>query len=139
MKRIIETEWIGKKAFESTIGEHSIIMDTIAENGGTNKGPSPLPLLMSSYAGCMGIDTISILTKKKIQVDEFKIITEGITNDDHPHYYKEIRTVFQFKGRDLPYDIIADAVDQAENKYCGICATLKKAVTIINEVKLISD
>ena len=138
MKKTIETNWLGQKAFESNIGEHKIVLDTIIENGGTNKGPSPLPLLMSSYAGCMGMDTISILTKKNIKVDEFKIITEGTINDEHPYYYKEVRTIFQFTGKDLPYDIIADAVDKAENKYCGICATLKKSVKIINEVKLIN-
>lgn len=139
MKKTIETHWQGQKTFESHIGEHKITMDTIAENGGRNEGPSPLPLLMASYAGCMGIDTISILTKKRVQVEEFKVITEGTFNDEYPRYYKEIEATFQFKGKDLPYDVIADAIKQAETKYCGISATLIKAVKINIKINLINS
>jgi len=138
MKKTIETAWVGSKTFETTIGDHKIILDTTIENGGQGKGPSPLPLLMSSYAGCMGIDIIAILTKKGIIVNDFKIITEGVINDEDPHYYKEINAIFQLKGKDIPISVVESAVENSAEKYCGISATLKKAVNINTKVELIN-
>ena len=63
MKTKLNVSWKGKMAFETKIGDHTLLMDAAEENGGDNNGPRPKLLLMAALAGCTGMDVVSILKK----------------------------------------------------------------------------
>lgn len=137
MKNTIEVKWMGDMAFEAIIQEHRILMDAKEETGGHNQGPRPKPLLMVSLAGCTGMDVISILKKMKVNPVEFNIRVEGGMADDHPKLFTSMHIIYEFRGDDLPLDKLSRAIELSQDKYCGVNASLKKAMPVTWEIRLL--
>lgn len=136
MKITVNTEFKGGMTFESSIGNHKIIIDSSEENGGNNNGPSPKPLLLSSLAGCTGMDIVSLLKKMRVKYDYFNILTEGLTADEHPKKYLEISVIYQLKGNDINYESVLKAVMLSKDKYCGVAASLKDSIKLIYIIEI---
>jgi putative redox protein len=136
MKDVINVRWAGDMAFEAIVDEHRILVDANPKVGGKNTGPRPKPLLMVSLAGCTGMDVISILKKMKVEVSGFNVKVEGMLNEEHPKLFTAIHLIYEFTGNSLPVDKIKHAIELSQEKYCGVIATLKKAVKISYEIKI---
>lgn len=118
-------------SFNATIDEHVVRLDTVAESGGNNSGPSPKKLLLAGLAGCSGMDVVSILAKMKQPLTWFNIRVEAEQTDDHPKVYKTIRIVYEFKKSDgLDAEKVSRAVQLSQDTYCGVAAMLRKGSEI---------
>ena len=137
MKDAINVEWTGEMAFTAVVNNHAIVLDASPDVGGKNKGPRPKPLLMASLAGCTGMDVISILKKMKVEPDSFIVKVKADLTDEHPKYYTAIKLVYEFTGRNLPADKIRRAVELSQERYCGVSATLKKALDLSYEINIL--
>lgn len=136
MKTSLDISWKEKMAFETVINGHTLIMDAAAEVGGEDKGPRPKQLILASLAGCTGMDVVSILKKMRVEVDDFKITVEADITEEHPKQFTKMHVIYQFKGKNLPEDKIQNAVTLSQEKYCGVSATLKKAVEMTFEIRI---
>lgn len=136
MKDAIIVRWTGDMSFEATVNEHRIVLDAAPQVGGNNSGPRPKPLLMTSLAGCTGMDVISILKKMKVEVSAFDVKVEGTLTDEHPKQYTSMHLIYEFTGNNLPFDKLKHAIELSQEKYCGVSATLKKAVDLSYEIKI---
>jgi putative redox protein len=136
MKSIVKTKWKGQMTFESMVSEHLLTMDAKTEFGGMDKGPRPKELLLSSLAGCSGMDVASLLEKMRVEIKDFDISIEAELTEEHPKVYKYMHIVYEFYGHDLPIEKIQKAVDLSQNKYCGVSAMFKKAFPVTYEIKL---
>ena len=77
MIHTITTEWQHNMVFTSDNPSGlSVQIDSSEEFGGTQSGLRPKALMLSSLAGCSGLDVISFLTKMRVTVDNFKIINK---------------------------------------------------------------
>ena len=66
----ITAYWEGDMQFSSTNPSgNSFFIDTTPENGGENNGMHPKALMLSSLAGCTGLDVLALLKKKHIELD----------------------------------------------------------------------
>lgn len=137
MKDVVNVHWEGEMAFEANVSEHRLLFDAKPEVGGNNRGPRPKALLMASLAGCTGMDVVSILKKMKVQPDGLNIVVEGTLAEEHPKAYTALHVIYEFTGDNLPVDKIQRAVELSQDKYCGVSATLKKAVDLTYEIKII--
>lgn len=127
MSHKITTQWKGNMLFESdNPSGHNISMDTSEENGGTNKGLRPKAMMLSSLAGCSGLDVVSILDKMKVGVDDFKMDVEGQLTDEHPKYYHTVTIDYHFHGSNLDEGKITKAVNLSVDKYCGVMEMFRK-------------
>ncbi len=138
-KHTITAKWLGNRAFEGLVTGHKIIVDTKNESGGDDRGASPKQLMLLALAGCTGIDVASILSKMKVEVMDLNIIVEGDITEDHPKHYTRMHVIFEFTGRDLPYDKLKRAVELSEQKYCGVHAVYKKAISMSSEIRIIEN
>jgi putative redox protein len=118
--------------FETEINGHHLILDTTETNGGENKGPSPKPLILSSLAGCTGIDVVSLLNKMHVSYSDFNITVEADLGDEHPKMYTEIRLTYFIKTDER--DKMEKAVQLSLEKYCGVSAMLRKVCPIIHKI-----
>ena len=137
MDTSINVKWNGKMAFETTLQGHTLLMDAGLENGGDDSGPRPKSLILSSLAGCTGMDVVSLLAKMRIDVEEFELIVEADIEKDHPKYYNRINVIYQFKGTNLPLEKLQKAVDLSFDKYCGVIGLLKKAIPVTTEIRIV--
>ena len=84
----------------------------------------PGELLLTSLAGCSGIDVINILTKQRQQVTGLEIRVKGSQLPDPPWTWQEIELEYVVKGRGLMDSAVRRAVHLSETKYCSVGATL---------------
>ena len=120
MTNTVTTVWQENMLFESdNPSGDSLFMDA-PDEGIDNKGLRPKALMLSSLAGCSGLDVVSLLKKMRAEVDDFKIIVHGELTDEHPKYYHKVSVDYHFYGKDLKENKIKNAVDLSVEKYCGV-------------------
>jgi putative redox protein len=139
----VETRWMGDMAFESQIDGFPVKMDADQQFGGTGFGFRPKPLVLSSLAGCTGMDIVSILQKKKVNFRSFNIAISAEVTETHPKYYKKIHMIFEitgeyFSGNQDILEKVERAVRLSAESYCGVSTMLKNTCEISREIRLIS-
>jgi putative redox protein len=141
MKETVDTSWIGNLVFESDIEGFKIKLDADEKHGGTHQGPRPKHLILSALGGCTGMDVVSILEKKKVELKEFSISVTGDLTEEYPKYYKTIKVIFTFRGDNFENneDILAKverAIQLSWEKYCTVTALLNKSSEMSYEIVL---
>lgn len=120
--------------FMGELDGFDIPIDADASVGGQDRGPKPKGLVLTSLAGCTGMDVISILRKMKIEPESFSVEVEAGVTDEHPKVFDGIRIIYRVKGKNIPRDKVERAVELSQDKYCGVSAMLKKASDIEYEI-----
>ncbi|MBR9846292.1 MAG: OsmC family protein [Algicola sp.] len=127
MSHKVITHWKGNLQFESDNPSGKLLtMDTSQENGGHNSGLAPKAMMLSSLAGCSGLDVVSILKKMKVPFSDFRIDTYGELTEEHPKYYHTVLVEYHFYGDQLDEDKINKAVDLSIIKYCGVMEMFRR-------------
>ena len=137
MKHVVDMAWTDKLAFEADMDGHKVIVDATKEVGGSDLGPRPKKLMLTALAGCTGVDVIMILKKMKVEVEAINVIVEADVTEEHPKHYNKMKVVYQFKGKDLPYEKLEKAVKLSEEKYCGVTAVYAKAMEMETEIRIV--
>ena len=123
----ITTKWLGKMVFESNNPSgHAFRIDAGPEDGGEGSGLRPKALMLSSLAGCSGLDVASLIKKMKLEVDDFQIETIAHLTDEHPKYYDTVTIEYHFHGARLEEKKLQRAVDLSVEKYCGVMEMFRK-------------
>ena len=131
--------WAEDLAFSVELDGHNFMVDADAEFGGKDRGPRPKGLLLSSLAGCTGMDVASLLTKMKMPFDSFALEVEGEVAKEHPKSYTDIVIRYIFHGNELDRGKIEKSIKLSLDKYCGVHAMLKKAANLRYEIELNPD
>ena len=114
---------------QKIIGEsgtgHSVVMDSID----SNKGVSPMEMLLLGVGGCTSIDVLSILKKSKQDIIDFEVRIEAEREDNHPRVFKEVNIRYIIKGRKISESHVKRAIELSTEKYCGASITLGRSGT----------
>lgn len=130
MSHKITTTWVENMQFESTNPGGNLRIDAGPEFGGEGKGYRPKALMLSALAGCSGLDVASLIKKMRLDVSDFKMITEGILTDTEPAIYHTVLVDYHFYGPDLDQERLTKAVNLSVEKYCGVMEMFRKFATI---------
>lgn len=131
VKQLQGITFVGK-----TDSNHWITMDGPEKFGGSDAGIRPKELLLLSLAGCTASDVASILDKKRIALDDFKINISAESTETHPKVYTKIHMEYVFKGNDVKEKDVERAIDLSLNNYCGVTAMLQKSIEITHSYKI---
>jgi len=137
MKKSIELNWLEDLVFEVDSEGHKIMIDADKENLGKPRGMRPKSLMMVSLAGCTAIDVVDILNKMRVGIEGLSIKVDGNIRDELPKDYLSMHVTYVFKGKDLPVDKLQRAVELSKDKYCGVSATLVKAIEMTYEIQVV--
>tara|TARA_R110001632_G_scaffold175929_3_gene295624 strand:+ start:4091 stop:4516 length:426 start_codon:yes stop_codon:yes gene_type:complete len=133
----VTTIWKENMLFESdNPSGHSVLIDTSPEHGGENKGLGPKALMLSSLAGCSGLDVVSLLKKMRAEVADFKMVVHGELTEEHPKYYHKVSVEYHFYGSDLQEDKINKAVALSVDQYCGVMEMFRQFAKVTTDVYL---
>jgi len=133
----VTTVWKENMLFESdNPSGHSVLIDTSSENGGENKGLGPKELMLSSLAGCSGLDVVSLLKKMRAEVADFKMVVHAELTEEHPKYYHKVAVEYHFYGSNLQEDKINKAVKLSIDQYCGVMEMFRQFAKVTTEVYL---
>lgn len=134
MNHVVTTVWEGGVQFESdNPSGKTVKIDTDVE-GQERQGLSPKAMMLTSLAGCSGLDVVSILEKMKAQPEKFKIVTKGYLTDEHPKYYHTVEVEYHFYGDNLELAKIDKAVNLSIEKYCGVMEMFRRFATLRTSV-----
>jgi putative redox protein len=130
----VETQWMGKMQFNALINGHTVVMDAPVKVGGEDSGPIPKPFVLAALSGCTGMDVAAILRKANKEIDSFDIKVNGVLSKEAPIQYIAVHLEYIFKGNDLTKDAALNAVQDSQEKYCGVSSMLKKIMPVTWEV-----
>ena len=118
---------------------HAIVMDGDKEVGGRNTGARPMELLLIGLGGCSGMDVVSILKKKKQEINGVEIKVKGEKAENYPKKFTDIDIEFIVRGRNVSDDAVKRAVELSMEKYCSVKATLEGSAKITWSYKIIEE
>lgn len=134
MTHEIEAQWMGKMQFNALVNGHTIVMDASEKAGGEDNGPVPKPFILTALAGCTGMDIAAILKKANKVATDFSMKVTGELSKGVPIQYIAIHVQYDFKGSEENKQAALDAVNDSQEKYCGVSSMLKKALSVTWEV-----
>ena len=124
-------KWVDGFQFVGESGSgHAIVIDAPGDTGGATSGMTPMEMLLVAIGGCSGMDVISVLKKKRLDVHDIDIKVHGEKAEDYPKKYTGIELEFIVTGSNLPDDAVKKAIDLSMDKYCSVKATLEGSAKI---------
>lgn len=133
---IVTTVWKENMVFESDNPSGETLFMDAPDEGIENKGLRPKALMLSSLAGCSGLDVVSLLKKMRAEVDDFKMVVHGALTEEHPRYYHKVVVAYHFYGSNLQQDKINKAVTLSVDRYCGVMEMFRQFAKVTTEVYL---
>lgn len=136
MSSQLTVRWKGDMTFEAQgPSGASFVMDAYPESGGSNSGPTPVEALIAALAGCAAMDVISILRKKKQEVDSYRVevkwtrAPEGVW--PRPVAGATIKHIVG--GPNIDPSAVERAVQLSDEKYCSVMATVRQGAELKSE------
>ncbi|HUG34466.1 MAG TPA: OsmC family protein [Anaerolineales bacterium] len=127
----VSLDWVQDHRFElNDRNGYTVIMD---QPDGVNASD----LLPLSLIGCSSYDVIAILQKQRQDVVDLSVSAQSTRDPDPPWRFRKIHIQYKLSGRALDPDKVRRAIHLAEEKYCGVYATLKDALEISNDFEII--
>ena len=102
--------------------------------GGNNVSPGQMLLL--GAAGCMGMDIVSILQKKRQQVTGIEVQVTGHQPDEYPKPFHTVELAFTVRGENIDPVAVERAIELSRDKYCVVGQTLQHQVELKTSFKV---
>ncbi len=118
---------------------HWTMIDTGEKGGGNQAAPTPLELLLEALGGCTGMDTLSILKKKRTPFRHLEVFVEGEKREEHPRSFTGItlRFVLHSEGGDKALRDLQRAAALSYEKYCTVSNMLKASADISYSTEIV--
>ena len=131
--------WNRGLQFVGTSGSgHGIVVDAKPEEGGYAAGPSNTELLLIALCGCTGMDVMTILTKKRLAIEDFEVEAVGEIDEGPPKRMSAIRLTYRIWG-DVKESALEQAIELSQGKYCTISNTVREVAEISYEYEINPD
>lgn len=130
----VSTVFNGQKAFTASINGHEIRMDTTADDGGEDSGPSPKRLMLASLAGCTGMDIVPMLNKMKVTFSNFSIQINADVREEYPKIYNRVKIIYKIKMPVTDKPKLEKAIALSQEKYCSVSAMFRSFAKLETEI-----
>jgi putative redox protein len=134
VKQIEGCSFIGKAE-----SNHWVPVDNKKEFAGSDAAMHPMELVLLALGSCTGCDVVSILQKKKVQLNNFEIHIDAEKTELHPKVFTKIHLEFVFFGTGLNQVHLKRAIELSQQKYCPISAMLKPSVSITTSYRIVGE
>ncbi len=131
---LVTTRYKGGMTFKSKVDNHIITIDTPENDGGEDLGPRPKKLMLSSLAGCTGIDVVSMLNKMRVEFSDFSMDVEANLTIEPPKTYNWVKITYHIKVKEEEQDKVRRAVKMSKEQYCGVSAMFEKFAELEYEI-----
>ena len=136
----VDLSWQGGFKFTSSDAYgHSVTVDAPQNDGDDFEGFRPGEMLLTSLAGCSGIDVVSILKRQRQQVTGLRIKVKGMQTPDPPWTWEDVELEYIITGKDLRPTLVERAIALSESKYCSVGATIAGKTTVKSTYTIIED
>ncbi len=135
----VTIKWIDSKLMTGVDSfGHPLVIGTWPEKEPQWAGQKPSDLLLLAAASCSAYDVIMILTKQREPLAGLEVICTGEQESEPPYQFTSIHLHYAVKGPLNPKKV-ERAIRLSEEKYCSVINTLKPAVDITSDFKIIEN
>ncbi len=126
-----EVNWKGRLTFTGTADSgFEVALGSFPEVGGDDDGFRPMELMAISLAGCTAMDVISILSKKRQKVSDYRVKVHADRADGHPKVFTNANIEYHIAGEDIDEGAVTRAMELSEDSYCPAQAMLGKIIPL---------
>lgn len=137
MKNVLK--WKSELAFEGmSQSGFTVDVDTDEDVGGQGAGIRPMELLALGVGGCTAIDVISILKKKRQEVNAFEVRVHTEKADDHPKVWTSLLIEYVVTGKAIDPAAVERAIELSANRYCPAQNMIGQAVEIEHSYQILN-
>jgi len=97
---------------------------------------APKALMLSSLAGCSGIDVVELCKKMRVSLADFKMEITAELTEEHPRYYHKVHVDYHFYGKEVDEKKINKAVNLSVDKYCGVMEMFRQFAEVTTAIHL---
>jgi putative redox protein len=133
---VIDADYEGGMRVSAHDGDHSVLMDYPLQAGQPVAGMTPLKVLLSSLAGCIGNTLPLLLSKRNQHLTGLQVRVRAQRRDEHPTVLTSIEVELVLHGTNLDREIVAQAVTLAEEKLCPVWAMIRPATPITTTYRI---
>jgi putative redox protein len=123
-----EMTFVGQNSIGGTVQ-----MGTLDEKPGIG----PMQLLLVAAAGCTGMDIVSILQKKRVNMTDMQVRVRGKRAEDYPMIWTDIHLTYLVWGKAIQPKDVEQAIQLSETKYCSVGIMLGKSARITSEFHIL--
>jgi putative redox protein len=117
-------------------GNHAVVIDTSKDASGFEAAPTPTELMLIGLGACTAMDVVSILKKKRIDFDDVEVEVQGEIHSELPKHVRKIHLVYNVWGEDISEEVVQQAVELSQEKYCIVSNTVKGVAEVTWEIRL---
>lgn len=119
--------WIGEEKFLATSPSgHALAVDS---DRASNKAPGPMELVLMALGACTATDVVSILKKKRQNLQSLEVVCSGERAADPPSVWVKLEVLYRLRGQ-LDEAAVRRAIELSEQKYCSVSAMLQKTAKL---------
>jgi len=134
MAKHVNVRWSGGLDFDANDdGGASVRMSPTPEQYG------PAALVLAGLAGCTGMDAVSIMAKKQVDIQRYSVDVRAQQREAHPRFFTSITVEHIVEGKSIPDKAVSRAIELSARKYCVVGANLASGDTSINHRMRIID
>ena len=134
MTKHVTVRWHGELDFEGVDEAGAIVPMSVKEDVF-----SPGLMVLAALGGCTGMDAVSVMAKKKVAFEEYRVEVVGEQREAYPRSYTSITVEHIVRGQDIADKAVARAIELSARKYCMVGATIASGDCTINHRLRIID
>lgn len=134
MAKHLTVRWHGELDFDATDDAGATV-----RMSSTPAAISPGQLLLASLGGCTGMDTVWVMTKKRIDFTAYRVEVTGEVRETDPKAYTSIVVEHIVEGHSIPDKAVARAIELSARTYCSVGATIATGDCRIDHRMRITD
>ena len=95
---------------------------------------SPMELILGAVSGCVAVDIVAILRKRKKIIEDFHIETSGVRKEVHPRGFTNIHSKYILTSPNVTTAELHKIAGLALDKYCSVANSLNARIDFSVEV-----
>ncbi len=130
-----ELKWVDGLKFDALQNGKTFRIDGNQEET-SSTGLRPKALILSSLAGCTGIDVVDMLKKMHVEFTYFGMKVKGELTEDTPKIYDRVTLTYSIRlSNSDDRAKVERAVHLSQDKYCGVSAMIRKFAVLTVEIQ----
>lgn len=120
---------------------HKVIIDEPENVGGTDKGMTPVEMVLAGFAGCVSITAKAFAESCGVELNDLEVETEGDIDDkamrsaDVDSGYKEVRLKIKIDS-DSPEENIEKLYETIE-QFCPVSDSLQRQIELKSDYEIV--
>ena len=126
----VSLDWKQGMSFRGNAPTGSVDISAYPDVGGMGDGLAPVELVALGLGGCTAVDVISILQKKKQDVQNLQVRVTTERKEEHPKVWTRALIEYFITGKSVDPAAVERAIELSHDKYCIVQNMLKASVNI---------